>query len=79
MAISGTVGVFQSDSRIDGSETILICALAFGLSMNYEVFPLSPIKAQLDVTGDNRMCWAGWADRERRWHSMALPADCIAV
>jgi RND superfamily putative drug exporter len=45
---------FQSNGSIDGTQTILIFALAFGLSMDYEVFLLSRIKEQFDVTGDNR-------------------------
>jgi uncharacterized membrane protein YdfJ with MMPL/SSD domain len=45
---------FQSNGSIDGTQTILIFALAFGLSMDYEVFLLSRIKEQFDATGDNR-------------------------
>ncbi len=45
---------FQSNGSIDGTQTILIFALAFGLSMDYEVFLLSRIKEQFDSTGDNR-------------------------
>ncbi len=45
---------FQSNGSIDGTQTILIFALAFGLSMDYEIFLLSRIKEQFDRTGDNR-------------------------
>ena len=45
---------FQSNGSIDGTQTILIFALAFGLSMDYEVFLLSRIKEQFDITGNNR-------------------------
>ena len=45
---------FHSNGSIDGTQTILIFALAFGLSMDYEVFLLSRIKEQFDATGDNR-------------------------
>jgi|SRR5579859_98916 len=45
---------FQSNGSIDGTQTILIFALAFGLSMDYEIFLLSRIKEQFDKTGDNR-------------------------
>ncbi|HEV8190139.1 MAG TPA: MMPL family transporter [Ktedonobacterales bacterium] len=45
---------FQSNGSIDGTQTILIFALAFGLSMDYEIFLLSRIKEQFDATGDNR-------------------------
>jgi RND superfamily putative drug exporter len=45
---------FQSSGSIDGTQTIVIFALAFGLSMDYEVFLLSRIKEQFDITHDNR-------------------------
>jgi uncharacterized membrane protein YdfJ with MMPL/SSD domain len=45
---------FQSAGSIDGTQTILIFALAFGLSMDYEVFLLSRIKEQFEITHDNR-------------------------
>jgi trehalose monomycolate/heme transporter len=45
---------FQSQSSIDGTQAILIFALAFGLSMDYEVFLLSRIKEQYDVTDQTR-------------------------
>jgi uncharacterized membrane protein YdfJ with MMPL/SSD domain len=41
---------FQSQASIDGTQAILIFALAFGLSMDYEVFLLSRIKEQFDAT-----------------------------
>lgn len=45
---------FQSNHSLDGTQTILIFALAFGLSMDYEIFLLSRIKEQFDATGDTR-------------------------
>jgi RND superfamily putative drug exporter len=54
---------FQSNGSIDGTQTILIFALAFGLSMDYEVFLLSRIKEQFDVTGDNRAAVASGLQR----------------
>lgn len=45
---------FQSVGSLDSSQTVLIFAIAFGLSMDYEVFLLSRIKEQFDLTGDNR-------------------------
>jgi uncharacterized membrane protein YdfJ with MMPL/SSD domain len=54
---------FQSNGSIDGTETILIFALAFGLSMDYEVFLLSRIKEQFDATGDNRAAVASGLQR----------------
>jgi uncharacterized membrane protein YdfJ with MMPL/SSD domain len=45
---------FQSTGSIDATQPILIFAIAFGLSMDYEVFLLSRIKEQYDATADNR-------------------------
>jgi RND superfamily putative drug exporter len=45
---------FQSIGSIDATQPILIFAIAFGLSMDYEVFLLSRIKERYDETGDNR-------------------------
>jgi RND superfamily putative drug exporter len=46
---------FQSIGSIDATQPILIFAIAFGLSMDYEVFLLSRIKESYDKTGDNRV------------------------
>jgi RND superfamily putative drug exporter len=40
---------------IESTQPILILALAFGLSMDYEVFLLSRIREQWDLTGDNAL------------------------
>jgi trehalose monomycolate/heme transporter len=45
---------FPTVGGIDSSEPVLIFAIAFGLSMDYEVFLLSRIKEHFDRTGDNR-------------------------
>jgi trehalose monomycolate/heme transporter len=45
---------FQSIGSLDVSQIILIFALAFSLSMDYEVFLLSRIREQFDKTGENR-------------------------
>ena len=45
---------FQSSGSIDATQPILIFAIAFGLSMDYEVFLLSRIKERFDELGDNR-------------------------
>lgn len=49
---------FQSVGSIDATQPILIFAIAFGLSMDYEVFLLSRIKECFDQTGDNRLAVA---------------------
>jgi trehalose monomycolate/heme transporter len=45
---------FQSVGSIDATQPVLIFAIAFGLSMDYEVFLLSRIKERFDQTGNNR-------------------------
>jgi uncharacterized membrane protein YdfJ with MMPL/SSD domain len=60
--LEGLLG-FTSNGSIDGTQTILIFALAFGLSMDYEVFLLSRIKEQFDATGDNRAAVASGLQR----------------
>ncbi len=60
--LTQTLG-FQSNGSIDGTQTILIFALAFGLSMDYEVFLLSRIKERFDATGDNRAAVASGLQR----------------
>ncbi|MBA2361945.1 MAG: MMPL family transporter [Chloroflexia bacterium] len=44
---------FTANGTIDATQPILMLAIAFGLSMDYEVFLLSRIKEQYDRTGDN--------------------------
>jgi uncharacterized membrane protein YdfJ with MMPL/SSD domain len=46
--------VFQSVGSLDSTQPVLIFAIAFGLSMDYEVFLLSRIKEEFDKTGNNR-------------------------
>lgn len=50
--LSGVIG-FTSTGTIDLTMPILIFVIAFGLSMDYEVFLLSRIKEEYDKTGDN--------------------------
>lgn len=45
---------FQSVGSLDSTQTVLIFALAFALSMDYEVFLLSRIREQYDLLHDNR-------------------------
>jgi RND superfamily putative drug exporter len=45
---------FPLIGSIDATQPVLIFAIAFGLSMDYEVFLLSRIKEHYDQTGDNR-------------------------
>ncbi len=50
--LAGVIG-FTSTGTIDLTMPILIFVIAFGLSMDYEVFLLSRIKEEYDKTGDN--------------------------
>ncbi len=44
---------FTSTGTLDSSTPVLMFCIAFGLSMDYEVFLLSRIKEEHDATGDN--------------------------
>jgi RND superfamily putative drug exporter len=50
--LSSVLG-FTSTGTIEATQPILMLAIAFGLSMDYEVFLLSRIRERYDVTGDN--------------------------
>jgi trehalose monomycolate/heme transporter len=60
--LSGLLG-FQSTGAIESTQPVLIFAIAFGLSMDYEVFLLSRIKERYDATGDNRAAVASGLQR----------------
>jgi len=49
---------FQNIGTLDASQLVLLFAIAFGLSMDYEVFLLSRIKEEFDKSGDNRLAVA---------------------
>ncbi len=44
---------FQPQGYLDATNPILMLAILFGLSMDYEVFLLSRVREQFDRTGDN--------------------------
>jgi trehalose monomycolate/heme transporter len=50
--LSGLLG-FTPTGTIEATQPILMLAIAFGLSMDYEVFLLSRVREQYDRTGDN--------------------------
>jgi len=54
---------FTPTGTIDPSMPILMLAIIFGLSMDYEVFLLSRIRERYDVTGDNAAAVAGGLQR----------------
>jgi RND superfamily putative drug exporter len=57
---------FQPTGSLDATQPVLIFAIAFGLSMDYEVFLLSRIREQYDATGDNRLAVAVGLQRTGR-------------
>ncbi|HEX6755850.1 MAG TPA: MMPL family transporter [Mycobacteriales bacterium] len=50
--LSGVLG-FTPTGTLEATQPILVLALVFGLSMDYEVFLMSRIREQYDLTGDN--------------------------
>ena len=63
--LSGLLG-FESTGAIEATQPILMLALAFGLSMDYEVFLLSRVREQWDRTGDNTAAVATGLQRTGR-------------
>jgi RND superfamily putative drug exporter len=57
---------FTAIGSIDASTPILMFCVAFGLSMDYEVFLLSRIKEEYDRTGDNELSVARGLERTGR-------------
>ena len=55
--LSGLLG-FESQGFLDATNPILMLAILFGLSMDYEVFLLSRVREQWDRTGDNTIAVA---------------------
>ena len=62
---------FTATGRIDTSVPILMFCIAFGLSMDYEVFLLSRIKEEYDRSGDNTAAVALGLERTGRIVSAA--------
>jgi uncharacterized membrane protein YdfJ with MMPL/SSD domain len=60
--LSGLLG-FTPLGTIEPATPILMFAIIFGLSMDYEVFLLSRIRERYDVTGDNTAAVAGGLQR----------------
>ena len=63
--LSGLLG-FESTGSIEATQPILMLAMAFGLSMDYEVFLLSRVREQWDRTGDNTAAVATGLQRTGR-------------
>ncbi|HUZ35623.1 MAG TPA: MMPL family transporter [Streptosporangiaceae bacterium] len=54
---------FTPTGTIDPTMPVLMLAIIFGLSMDYEVFLLSRVRERYDVTGDNTAAVAGGLQR----------------
>jgi len=63
--LSSVLG-FTSTGAIEATQPILMLAMAFGLSMDYEVFLLSRVREEWDRTGDNGVAVAGGLQRTGR-------------
>ena len=57
---------FTTTGTVEATQPILMLAMAFGLSMDYEVFLLSRIREQWDRTGDNTTAVATGLQRTGR-------------
>jgi RND superfamily putative drug exporter len=60
--LAGLLG-FTETGTIEATQPVLILAIAFGLSMDYEVFLLSRIREEWDSTGDNTAAVAAGLQR----------------
>ena len=63
--LSGPLG-FTSSGYLDVTQPILMLAIIFGMSMDYEVFLLSRIREEWDLTGDNTTAVANGLQRSGR-------------
>ena len=63
--LAGLLG-FESTGAIEATQPIIMLALAFGLSMDYEVFLLSRVREQWDAIGDNTAAVATGLQRTGR-------------
>jgi trehalose monomycolate/heme transporter len=63
--LSGLLG-FTPTGSVEATQPVLVLAIIFGLSMDYEVFLLSRVREQYDATGDNRLAVATGIQRTGR-------------
>ena len=64
--LRGLLGDFQTNGAIELTTPILLFAIAFGLSMDYELFLLSRIKEEYARLGDNTAAVAAGLERTGR-------------
>jgi trehalose monomycolate/heme transporter len=60
--LSGLLG-FTPTGTVEATQPILVLAIVFGLSMDYEVFLMSRIREQYDLSGDNTAAVAAGVQR----------------
>ncbi|WP_228770005.1 MMPL family transporter [Actinokineospora alba] len=70
---------FTPTGYIDASQPILMLAILFGLSMDYEVFLLSRIREQWDTLGDNTAAVASGVQRTGGIITSAALLLCVVV
>ncbi|MFT2016372.1 MMPL family transporter [Streptomyces sp. 796.1] len=75
--LEGVVGDFVVTGTITWTVPVLLFCIAFGLSMDYEVFLLSRIKEEYDRTGDNTRAVA--RGLERTGSTVTAAALLIAI
>ena len=63
--LAGLLG-FTETGTVEATQLVLILAIAFGLSMDYEVFLLSRVREEWDRTGDNARAVAAGLQRSGR-------------
>ncbi len=76
--LAGTLG-FTSTGFLEATQPILIFALAFGLSMDYEVFLLSRIREEWDASHDNTRSVARGLQRTGRIITSAAVLFVVVV
>jgi trehalose monomycolate/heme transporter len=76
--LSGPLG-FTGTGYVEASQPVLMLAILFGLSMDYEVFLVSRIRERWDDLGDNRAAVASGVQRTGRIITTAALLLCIVV
>ncbi|MFE3121559.1 MMPL family transporter [Streptomyces niveus] len=75
--LDGFVGEFTVTGTITWTVPVLLFCIAFGMSMDYEVFLLSRIKEEWDRSGDNQLAVA--RGLERTGAMVTAAAGLIAI
>jgi uncharacterized membrane protein YdfJ with MMPL/SSD domain len=70
---------FESTGFLEATQPILVLAIVFGLSMDYEVFLMSRIREQYDRTGDNTDAVATGLQRTGRIITSAALLLCVVI